>query len=239
MSSAAASNDTAVPAAASGRTGRKRDASRDEDLCRAALALLAEVGYDLLSTDAVAARAGAGKATVYRRWSGKAELVVEAVSRLRGPVAEPDTGSLHGDLDALVRHFTTGDVPMETRVMAGLVPAVLRDDELRAAFMANFLAPRVRMFQNVYERAVARGELSARLDTALLAKVMPALVFQRVIMTGEPPDAAFARSVVDELILPMATAPRPAGPGPAPAPPPPVAAESEPFRSTSGAQGHD
>ena len=77
------------------------DASRDGALREAALELLADVGYDRLTLEAVAARARAGKTTIYRRWSGKAELVVDALVSAKGPLGFPDTGSLAGDLRAV------------------------------------------------------------------------------------------------------------------------------------------
>ena len=77
-----------------GRGGRSLDSSRDLVLREAALALLAEVGYDRLTMDAVAARARAGKTTIYRRWAGKAELVVDALNSLKGGRGSPGTGSL-------------------------------------------------------------------------------------------------------------------------------------------------
>src|ERR1700734_4422967 len=100
MDGAAASQEAQDAAA---HRGRHLDASRDAALRDAALELLAEIGYDRLSIDAVAARAKASKMTIYRRWSGKAELVVDALSCLRKPGEVPDTGSLRGDLQALGR----------------------------------------------------------------------------------------------------------------------------------------
>src|SRR3954470_17199318 len=96
--------DTAVTEPA--KLGRKRDHTRDPEILEAALDVLAETGYDGMTIDMVAARAKAGKATVYRRWSSKAELVIDAVACMkRGDLDEanlPDTGTLRGDLVALI-----------------------------------------------------------------------------------------------------------------------------------------
>src|SRR5690242_17158347 len=94
-----------------GRGGRSRDASRDDVLRRAALDLVTEIGYDRMTMDAVAARAGAGKATVYRRWSSKAELVGDALAHEHGDGEVPDTGSLRGDLAALSGYLISGQDP--------------------------------------------------------------------------------------------------------------------------------
>src|SRR5580700_3381924 len=82
--------------------GRRRDASRDDALRQATIELLAELGYDRLTIDAVAARARAGKATVYRRWANKAELVADALAQRHAAMAVPDTGSVRGDFLALI-----------------------------------------------------------------------------------------------------------------------------------------
>ncbi len=194
-----------------GAPGRKRDVSRDDDLCRAALELLGELGYDRLTIDAVAARAGAGKATVYRRWPGKAELVVDALSRMKAFPDETDTGSLRGDLTALTCHFGAADDPFQTAVTAGLVSALVHDADLRAAFGEHFLTPRKQMQLAVFERAVARGEIPPQPDFSLLIGVLPAMVFHRMMTTGLAPDADFALTVIDKILLPLAHHPEPPG----------------------------
>jgi AcrR family transcriptional regulator len=188
--------------------GRKRDASRDGDLCQAALELLAEAGYDRLTVDAVAARAGAGKATVYRRWPSKAELVVDAMGRMKGFPEEVDTGSLRGDLEVMTCQFGGGD-PFQTAVTAGLVSALVHDGDLRAAFAEQFIAPRKARLRGVFERAVARGEIPAQPDFELLTGVLPAMAFHRMITTGLTPDADFALAVIDRIVLPLAQHPGP------------------------------
>ncbi|HEV2633867.1 MAG TPA: TetR/AcrR family transcriptional regulator [Actinocrinis sp.] len=187
--------------------GRKRDASRDADLCRAALEVLTEVGYDRLTVDAVATRAGAGKATVYRRWSDKADLVSDAVSRMKEPAAQPDTGSLRGDLEAIARHFDPVEDQFKMEIMAGLVSALVHDTDLRAAFAQNFLAPREQVFRTVFDRAVDRGEIAPHPNPPLVAKILMSMAFHRMITTGQPPDTAFALTIIDQIIMPLATAP--------------------------------
>lgn len=189
--------------------GRRRDPSRDDELCQAALELLAEIGYERLSIDAVAARAHAGKGAVYRRWSGKAELVVGAIGRLKGPLSEPDTGSLRGDLEEIACAFAEGGNVFETRVMVGLISAVLQDAGLREVFHQHFEKSRRQVLQAVLLRARERGEVPPQRDLELLAGLLPALIFQRVLLHGAPPDSAFARRVIQEVILPLATAPSP------------------------------
>jgi AcrR family transcriptional regulator len=189
--------------------GRHRDSSRDPEIQRATVELLAEHGYDRLTIDAVAARAHAGKATIYRRWPGKADLVLDALSTIESPPPEAaDTGSLRGDLLALL--CDVHEIADESRVqlMAGLVPALRRDAELARAFDDRFVEPRRQAVNAAFDRARARGEIGDEADVELLGAVLPALVIFRVLMMREQVDADFAARVVDNVITP-ATVRRP------------------------------
>jgi AcrR family transcriptional regulator len=200
---------------ARGRGGRYLDSSRDLALREAALAVLAEVGYDRLTMDAVAARAGAAKTTIYRRWRDKADLVVDALNNLKGVPDTPDTGSLRQDLRALAESITSAESRFGVQVTTGMVSALARDAGLRRVFWENFLAPRMAGFRTVFERAEARGEMPEGHDLDLLASLFPALVLQQLLMPGEPPDARFAGQIMDEVVYPLATAPAaPASPAP-------------------------
>lgn len=190
-------------AAAAHAPGRKRDASRDDALCQAALEVLAEVGYDRLTIDAVAARAGAGKATCYRRWAGKAELVVDAVSRMKAQPARPDTGTLRGDLVELTCHFHDGDDAFRTGVQAGLVSGLVHDAKLREVFAELFIAPRKAVFRDVFDQAVERGEIAPVPNYELLSDVVPSMVFHQMILTGKPPGPGFVLTVIDQIVLPL------------------------------------
>lgn len=183
--------------------GRQLDASRDDALREAALEQLAEIGYDRLTVDRIAAAAGAGKATIYRRWSGKAELVVDALmcQKLRHP--DPDTGTLRGDLDTLVSRATELDRPMDTQVIIGLVSALPHDTELRDVFRERFIEPHTATLRGIFERAVARGEIEPVEYLDLVVSIVPALVLHRLLVDGTPPDEPFLRAVVDGLILPL------------------------------------
>jgi AcrR family transcriptional regulator len=187
--------------------GRQLDASRDAALRDAALELLAEIGYDRLSIDAVAARAKASKMTIYRRWSGKAELVVDAISSLRKPGEIPDTGSLRGDLDALAKSSDSPDIRFDAQLVLGLVTALARDSELRQVIREQFLGRGGIRLRQVFERAVARGEIPEGRNLDLLISVFPALVIHHLLIFGELPDASFTAQVINDLILPLAVAP--------------------------------
>jgi AcrR family transcriptional regulator len=197
------------------RGGRSLDSSRDVVLREAALALLAEVGYDRLTMDAVAARAGAAKTTIYRRWRDKAELVVDALNSLKGVPEVPDTGSLRQDLCALADSIAGTEGKFGAQMTIGLVNAVAHDAGLRRVFGEKFLAPRMAGFRKLFEQAVARGEMPGGHDLDLLARLFPGLALQQLVMTGEFPDARFAARIMHEVVYPLATGPA-AGRGPVP-----------------------
>lgn len=180
------------------------EGEREEQILATTLRLLAEVGYDRLTMDAVATAAKASKATLYRRWSSKPDLVVDAVSRAKACPAPTvvDTGTLRGDLLAMSCGIggLTDQVPMS--VLASLVTALPREPELADAFQRLFLGPRVALAVEVFDRARERGELGADVDPYLLATVLPSVVIHRQFLLQQDADEAFIERVVDEVVLP-------------------------------------
>jgi AcrR family transcriptional regulator len=206
------------------RRGRSRDDSRDPEILHAAVRLLAEVGYDRLTMDAVAAAAKAGKATLYRRWPSKAELVVDAIicTAHEHKTSLPDTGSLLGDLRALSTAGPREPDEMRNRIMIGLVTALPQHPDLAAIVRERLMGPRLAVLRQVFERAAERGEIPPERDLDLLAQVGPAMVFHRVMLMAEPLDDDFITRLTDEVILPLARAPHHVdSPGP-PTPTPPA-----------------
>ncbi|TCC11005.1 TetR/AcrR family transcriptional regulator [Kribbella soli] len=182
------------------------EGGREEEILDATVAVVAELGYDRLTMDAVATAAKASKATLYRRWSTKAELVVDAISRAKGcPMPEDvDTGSLRGDLISMScgDGGFTDEMPMS--VIAGLITALHRDADLQKAFRERFLAPRLELTRKVFERAVERGEIGADVDVDLLSTTLPAVIVHHAYVLGiEPTDDLILR-VIDNVILPAA-----------------------------------
>jgi hypothetical protein len=145
--------------------------------------------------------------TIYRRWSGKAELVVDALSCLRKPGEVPDTGSLRGDLQALASRSDNPDVRFDAKLMLGLVSALARNPELRQVVREQFIGRGGVRLRQVFERAVARGEIPQDRNLDLLISVFPAMAIHHLLIFGELPDASFTAQVMDELILPLAAAP--------------------------------
>ncbi|MDH2389129.1 MULTISPECIES: TetR/AcrR family transcriptional regulator [Streptomyces] len=167
--------------------GRPRDSRAHQAILTATAELLAEAGYAATSIGAVAARAGVGKDTVYRRWSGKAELVYEAVFTQTEAVPVPDTGTLRGDLtvllDALVREFTA---PGAAAALPGLLADFAARPELRARIRSQFLAPAKSRLVELFERAVQRGEADPDLPVDLVLDTLAGAVFFHTGLLGEP-----------------------------------------------------
>jgi len=186
--------------------GRPLDATRDVALRDAALSLLAEIGYDRLTIDAVAARAHASKTTIYRRWSGKAELIADALNGLKGSRPVPDTGSLRGDLEAIAQGAASTDNRFDAQLMIGLITAVARDGELRRVVRERLMDPGHSDLRQVFDQAVSRGEIADDRNLDILVSLFPALMIHHLLVSGEMPEAQFADQVMNDVILPLATA---------------------------------
>lgn len=186
------------------------EGAREEEILDATVAVVAELGYDRLTMDAVATAAKASKATLYRRWSTKAELVVDAVSRAKGcpQPQDVDTGSLRGDLFEVTcgDGGVTDELPMS--VVAGLITALQRDDDLKTAFQERFLAPRIGLTTAIFGRAIARGEVAPDADVELIATVVPAMCVHYAYVLGQQPDEEFVGRLIDNIVLPAARGPR-------------------------------
>ena len=188
-----------------------RGAVREDAILRATLELLAESGYDQLTIDAVAARARCSKATIYRRWPGKAALVSTAVRRHAGQpaAAAPDTGSLRSDLLAALEVMRSSLSGQDAALILGLLSAMHRDPELAGAVREQVLDVKREVFDAVIARAAARGDIPATADGALLAEISSAVLLSRLLVTGEPLDDAFTQHLVDAVLLPALERPSP------------------------------
>lgn len=188
------------------RGGRPLDTTRDDAILQAAIELVAEIGYDRLTIDAVAARARAGKATVYRRWPSKAELVAEACSCVvLERLDTPDTGSIRTDMIAIAESIWvhSGPVP-RAAVMAGLMSALLANPDLRDAVQHTTRAP-VSVVAPVIQAAVERGEIPEIPEPdylELVGMVLPGMCMFQFAKTGIAPDSHFIETVVDRIFLP-------------------------------------
>ena len=188
------------------KLGRKRDLTRDPEILDAALDVLSEVGYEGMTIDMVATRAKAGKATVYRRWDSKAELVIDAVACMKqadlSPDTLPDTGTLRGDLVAMIKPRTIDESERKLRVMAGLMSLIASNPELADTAHAAIVEPRLVVNRLFLQRAIDRGEIPADTDIELIASISQSMVSYRVLMLRKPMSPDFMLTVIDKLVLP-------------------------------------
>jgi|ERR1700730_5359703 len=178
---------------------------REAELLAVTLRLLQEHGYDGLTVDAVACEARASKATVYRSWPSKAELVLAAFTEgIRQVAVPPETGTLREDL------LRVGEnICRQGQQNAGTIRAVLvevsRHPALRDALQHQFLDQRKALVQHILRQAVDRGEIAEAAIADELWDLLPGYLIFRSIIPGQPPTRATVQALVDDFILPGLT----------------------------------
>ncbi|MFC3742676.1 TetR/AcrR family transcriptional regulator [Paractinoplanes deccanensis] len=182
--------------------GRPRNAQADEAILDAVLGLLSEgLSAAAVSIEAVAARAGVGKATIYRRWPNKDALLMDAIRGMKGPLPEPVGESVRDDLIALVKANRSGRAKRYSQVTACLIPELLRDDNLFEMWQT-VMEPRRDVTRGVLRRGVENGELRADLDIemAVLMMTAPSMVHGMLRWAPKVPEEGFAESLVDAFL---------------------------------------
>lgn len=183
------------------RTGRPRSAAADEAILEATRASLVDLGWSKLTMGDVATRAGVAKTTLYRRWAGKNELVVDAVAVLFDELELPDLGSLSADVQAVVLQFAALLERPETQTaLMAVVAESTRDEALRTRIRDSIVDRQKRLVLRGRQRAQDRGELpveqdevTAALTADLVFDVIAGAVVHRVLVSAEPVDADWAR----------------------------------------------
>jgi AcrR family transcriptional regulator len=190
------------------------EGDRETEILDATLELLASAGYDRLTMDAVAAAAKASKATLYRRWTTKAELVIDAIERAKQApqLIDADTGNLRDDLIIGACHKGGLNDASTVSVMAGIITALHRDQEFADAFHERFIKPKLAETRVVFERAQQRGEIPADADLDLLAPLLAAIILHRSFVLHQPIDDATVARIVDHIVIPAASHQRTARP---------------------------
>lgn len=187
------------------RPGRPRNEDSDAAIVAATLAVVAEAGITNFTIDAVASRAGVGRATIYRRWPSKEALIVHAWASCVYDLEIPDTGSLRGDLLAL---FTIENPHMPAdlarRVLPQMIAAARVDPELTGTFQ-EIINERRKPSRVILERAVRRGELREDCDLALLQDVLVGPFYYRIVITDEPIDRPVVERIVDIVLAGVLT----------------------------------
>ncbi|HLM65018.1 MAG TPA: TetR/AcrR family transcriptional regulator [Acidimicrobiales bacterium] len=180
--------------------GRPRDARAGVAILEAAARVLAAVGPQGFTVDAVAASAGVGKATIYRRWPTRATLLLEAASRLGLELTDPDTGSLRDDL---VEHLVALGTKLRTTpsgpMLAGIISEAAVNDEMRP-HLRRWVTERRAVAQATVERGVARGELPAGTDVGRLLDLLGGMVFFRFLTNGPAVERPEVEWLVDTVL---------------------------------------
>jgi AcrR family transcriptional regulator len=174
-------------------------------LYEATLAELAEVGYDKLTMEGIAARANTGKAALYRRWTSKLDLVHAALVFALPPVPEPRSG--RSTRDALLALFTSHrDVLAGKTGFPGLdsIHQLLHEPKMRIIFADAVVGPRLKIIDSILQAAVDAGDVDSHMLTPLTARVGPALINHHFLLTGKPPNRRELTLVVDTVIPPRA-----------------------------------
>jgi AcrR family transcriptional regulator len=190
------------------RTRPRVEGEREREILEATLEALVEHGYDKLSFDAVAAAARASKATLYRRWPAKVDLVVDAMQLMLGVEADrhPDTGSLRGDLisQACAKGGLSDDRPI--KVFASLMNSMQREPELHDAIVSRLIAPKMAAAVRPFRAAQQRGEIGDDADLDTLARLLPAISIHEAMLTGSHPSQDRLVTLVDSVVLPACAA---------------------------------
>jgi AcrR family transcriptional regulator len=183
------------------RPGRPRSPEAHAAILRAALELAVEGGLRGLSMEAIAARAGVGKATIYRRWKSKEAVFVEAIGSIALTPEVPDTGSVRGDFEATSGAAVGRMAPEAFRVLPRLMADAADDPELREALHQALVRPRRAAIAEILRRGVERGELRADLDIDLVGDMLMGPLIARVLLSGGDPHAldGLPMRVFDEL----------------------------------------
>ncbi|MET9505360.1 TetR/AcrR family transcriptional regulator [Streptomyces sp. NPDC006622] len=197
-----------------GRGGRPRSAAADAAILAATRQALVELGWSKLTLGDVATRAGVAKTTLYRRWSGKNELVVDAVAELFDELELPDRGSLAADIEGVVLQFAA--ILARPEAKSGLMAVVaesIRDDALRARIRASIVDPQKELVLEGRARAQTRGELPPETDPTEAARTVDLIfdmvagaVVHRTLVSAEPADEEWVRDLTRVLLNGLAAA---------------------------------
>jgi AcrR family transcriptional regulator len=182
--------------------GRPRSARADEAIIEAVLDLMADgTTVEALSMEAVAARAGVGKATIYRRWPNKESLIVDAIGSLKGPLPELTGESVREDLLTMLRSTIKGRASRAGRIMPCLIPELHRNPELQRQYQ-RIAEPRREHMREVLRRGVAEGELRADLDIEVAAALLNAPMMVQNMLNWNPAldTAKLPEQILDALL---------------------------------------
>ncbi|MBN3949236.1 MAG: TetR/AcrR family transcriptional regulator [Nostoc sp.] len=179
-------------------SGRPRSIHADQAILQATLDLLAEVGYESMSIEAIASRAGVGKTTIYRRYTSKEELVADAIESLRDDLAIPDTGSFWGDMDILINNAAKKiDSPLGRQTLALIISTASSNPQFAEVYWIKYTKLRREAFAKILQRAKSRGEIHKDADVDLIIDLVSGSLYYALIFkpTTEPVEAYMRRTM--------------------------------------------
>ncbi|MEH2363182.1 TetR/AcrR family transcriptional regulator [Nostoc sp.] len=179
-------------------SGRPRSIHADQAILQATLDLLAEVGYESMSIEAIASRAGVGKTTIYRRYTSKEELVADAIESLRDDLAIPETGSFWGDMDILIKNAAKKiDSPLGRQTLALIISTASSNPQFAEVYWTKYTKLRREAFAKILERAKSRGEIHKDADVDLIIDLVSGSLYYALIFkpTTEPVEAYMRRTM--------------------------------------------
>lgn len=193
---------TKPPSVRAARTPSARSVHARRATLLAARQLLRSRGYAATTMEAIAAKSGVSKVTIYRRWRSKGALALDVLLEFQDFGPAPDTGTTRGDLIAIVRGVNTGLAhPTATAVIPGLATDLARDPTLAKAFRERFALPRRQSVAEAIERGVQRGDLPSEVDEDLLIDLLSSPFFYRIFITGHRVEPDLAEKLVDFVLL--------------------------------------
>jgi len=181
--------------------GRPRSADAHAAILDAAIALTRDVGFDALAMDAIAARAGVGKATVYRRWKTKEAVVAEALEKFARSIPIPDSGDLATDLRTVLRgNMRMYQDPATAGLLSGLIAAMARNSVIADAVRSGFVAARRDALRQVLARGTAGGELARGMDIELTLDMLSGPLLYRALISGARIDDRMIEHLVQTVL---------------------------------------
>lgn len=182
-------------------SGRPRSEASHQAILKAALELLSEVGFESMSIEAIATRAGVGKTTIYRRYNSKDELVADAIESIREEVLIPNTGNLWSDIDTLIENAAQITLtPLGRQTVAMIIGSASSNPRFAQIYWEKYLQPRRQSFAVIIERAKARNEVPTDLDSGLVFDTMSGIMLYALVFLPIESWRAYVRRVLNLLL---------------------------------------
>ncbi|ALJ21746.1 TetR/AcrR family transcriptional regulator [Microbacterium sp. No. 7] len=183
---------------------RRSSAQIESDAHDATIRLLIAGGPPAVTMEAVAAAIRTSKPVLYRRWPDSAALVRDTLlTRARMLIAPPDTGTLRGDVRAVLTQWAASFTSPAAALYPVIVGVMAHDREFARGFRTTVIAWRREAMRAIYARAAERGEIAADLPVDIVSELGQAVLWHRLLITGDPVDEAFVDRILDEVVVPL------------------------------------